>query len=170
VTIDQLNNLDQEAFAREAGWVFEHSPWVARRAWLRRPYFSIEDLHGKMTTEVEQASRDEQLALLRAHPDLGSRAGMSSSSTNEQAAAGLDKLNAEEFQRLHRLNKAYTDKFTFPFLFAVKGSDKSEVLKTLERRLESSPEEEFIEALRQVYRIARFRLEAIIEDRPQETR
>ena len=166
MTIDQLNNLDREAFVREASWVFEHSPWVARRSWLRRPYFSIEDLHAKMTSEVEQASRDEQLALLRAHPNLGSRAGMSSSSTNEQAAAGLDELNAEEFQRLHRLNKAYTDKFAFPFLFAVKGSDKSALLKALERRLESSPEEEFLEALRQVYRIARFRLEAIIEDRP----
>jgi 2-oxo-4-hydroxy-4-carboxy-5-ureidoimidazoline decarboxylase len=169
VTIDQLNNLDQEAFVREVGWVFEHSPWVAKRAWLCHPYFSIEDLHGKMTSEVEQASRDEQLTLLRAHPDLGSRASMSASSANEQAAAGLDKLNAEEFQRLHRLNKAYTDKFEFPFLFAVKGSDKFQILGALERRLESSPEEEFLEALRQVYRIARFRLEAMIEDRPQES-
>jgi 2-oxo-4-hydroxy-4-carboxy-5-ureidoimidazoline decarboxylase len=169
VTIDQLNNLDQEAFVREAGWVFEHSPWVAKRVWLRHPFTSIEDLHAKMTSEVEQASRDEQLALLRAHPDLGSRAGMSSSSTNEQAAAALDKLNVEEFQRLHRLNKAYTDKFAFPFLFAVKGSDKFQILAALERRLESGPEEEFFEALRQVFRIARFRLEAIIEDRPLET-
>jgi 2-oxo-4-hydroxy-4-carboxy-5-ureidoimidazoline decarboxylase len=169
VTTDQLNNLDQEAFVREAGWVFEHSPWVAKRVWLRHPFTSIEDLHTKMTSEVEQASRDEQLALLRAHPDLGSRAGMSSSSTNEQAVAGLDRLTAEEFLRLGLLNKAYTEKFAFPFLFAVMGSDKSAILKALERRLESSPEEEFFEALRQVYRIARFRLEAIIEDRPLET-
>jgi 2-oxo-4-hydroxy-4-carboxy-5-ureidoimidazoline decarboxylase len=169
VTIEQLNNLDHEAFVRETGWVFEHSPWVAERAWRRRPFSSAEDLHGKMTSEVDQASREEQVALLRAHPDLGSRAAMSQSSTNEQTAAGLDKLTAEEFLGLLLLNKAYTEKFAFPFLFAVKGSDKVQILEALERRLQSSPEEEFLEALRQVYRIARFRLEAIIEDRPQET-
>lgn len=169
MTIDQLNNLDQEAFVREAGWVFEHSPWVAERAWRRRPFSSIEDLHGKMTSEVAQALRDERLALLRAHPDLGSRAAMSPSSENEQAAAGLDRLTAEELPGLLQLTKAYTEKFAFPFLYAVKGSGKVQILEALERRLESSPEEEFSEALRQVYRIARFRLEAIIEDRPQET-
>jgi 2-oxo-4-hydroxy-4-carboxy-5-ureidoimidazoline decarboxylase len=169
VTIDQLNSLDQEAFVHEIGWVFEHSPWVAKRAWPCRPFSSVADLHGKMTAEVEQASPDEQLALLRAHPDLGSRAAMSASSTNEQAAAGLDQLNVEEFQRLRRLNKAYTEKFAFPFLFAVKGSDKFQILEALERRLQSSRDEEFQEALCQVYRIARFRLEAIIEDRPKET-
>src|SRR5208282_1999540 len=106
VTIDLLNTLDQAAFIREAGWVFEHSPWVAERAWRSRPFVSVEDLHVKMTSEVAHASRDEQLALLRAHPDLGSRAAMSASSTNEQAAAGLDRLTAEEFQRLHRANNA----------------------------------------------------------------
>jgi 2-oxo-4-hydroxy-4-carboxy-5-ureidoimidazoline decarboxylase len=169
VTIDQLNTLDQEAFVHEIGWVFEHSPWVAQRAWPCRPFTSVVDLHGKMTAEVDQASHDERLALLRAHPDLGSRAAMSASSTNEQAAAGLDHLNLEEFQRLHRLNKAYTEKFAFPFLFAVKGSNKLQILEALERRLQSTRDEELQEALRQVYRIARFRLEAIIEDRPQET-
>jgi 2-oxo-4-hydroxy-4-carboxy-5-ureidoimidazoline decarboxylase len=168
MTINQLNNLDQDAFVREAGWIFEHSSWVAERAWRGRLFISIEDLHAKMTLEVAQASRDEQLALLRAHPDLGSKAAMSASSTNEQTAAGLHQLTAEEFQRLHRLNNAYTEKFGFPFLFAVKGSNKFQILDALERRLQSGPEEEFQEALRQVYRIARFRLEAMIENHSQE--
>jgi 2-oxo-4-hydroxy-4-carboxy-5-ureidoimidazoline decarboxylase len=169
VTIDQLNDCDQEAFVREIGWVFEHSPWVAERAWRHRPFCSVDDLHGKMTSEVAQAPPNEQIALVRAHPDLGSRAAMSASSKDEQATAGLDRLTAEEFQRLHRLNNAYRKKFGFPFLFAVKGSDKLRILDALERRLQSSLDEESLEALHQVYRIARFRLEAIIEDRPKET-
>ncbi len=108
------------------------------------------------------ASVGEQLALLRAHPDLGTRARMTEASTGEQAAAGLDSLTAEEFDRLHRLNAAYRLKFGFPFLFAVKGSTKAVILEALERRLAARDEDELAEALRQVFRIARFRLESAI--------
>ena len=107
---------------------------------------------------MDQATRDERLALLRAHPDLGTRARMSDASVGEQQGAGLDRLTAEEFDRLQQLNHAYREKFGFPFLFAVKGSTKHDVLAALERRLPSTPEEEFEEALRQVGRIALFRL------------
>jgi len=105
----------------------------------------------------------EQLALFRAHPDLGTRAKVSPSSTSEQAGAGLDRLTSEEYARLTDLNDAYREKFGFPFLYAVRGSDKFAILEALERRLSSNPEDEFQEALRQVFRIARFRLESVID-------
>ena len=103
------------------------------------------------------------MALLRAHPDLGTRARISAASTAEQSGAGLDRLTPDEFERLQRLNSAYRDKFGFPFLFAVKGSTKYDILQALERRIQASPDAERQEALRQVYRIAEFRLRDTIK-------
>lgn len=159
--IEDINALARGEFVDRLGWVFEDSPWVASRAWEMRPFGSLEALHAAMTNEVERAARGEQLALLRAHPDLGARAKMSEASVGEQAGAGLDRLTPEEFERLGRWNAAYREKFGFPFLFAVKGSTKHDILKALERRLNAAPEDEFRVALEQVYRIARYRLEAI---------
>jgi OHCU decarboxylase len=113
---------------------------------------------------VEAAPVEKKLALLRSHPDLGARARMSTASTAEQSGAGLDSLTATEFDRLQRANAAYREKFGFPFLFAVKGSTRHDILVALERRLQSSPENEFAEALRQVYRIAGFRLRELLND------
>ena len=158
MTVAELNALDRAHFVAAIGWVFEHSPWVAERAWAARPFATLEALHRAMIAQVEAASPEEQLALLRAHPDLGARARISAASTEEQAGAGLDRLTPEEFERLHRLNAAYRDKFGFPFLFAVKGSTKHDILSAQEGRLEAAPEEEFREALHQVHRIAGFRL------------
>jgi 2-oxo-4-hydroxy-4-carboxy-5-ureidoimidazoline decarboxylase len=162
-TFPHLNSLDRTRFIEAIGWVFEHSPWVAERAWAARPFADLATLLAAMKAAAETARPEEQLALLRAHPDLGTRARISSASTKEQAAAGLDHLTPEEFQRLQTMNSAYRSKFGFPFLFAVKGSTKYDVLDALERRIDASPEEEFQEALRQVYRIAEFRLRETIE-------
>ena len=115
-----------------------------------------------MVTQVEAASRDEQLGLLRAHPDLGTRARMSVASAGEQAGAGLNTLTSEEMQRLEMLNGIYQTQFEFPFIYAVRGATKEDILRALESRLDSSREDEFREALKQVYRIARFRLEATL--------
>lgn len=115
-----------------------------------------------MTSVVDVADEDEQLALLRAHPDLGARARMSEASVGEQQGAGLDRLTPEEFHRLQQLNLAYREKFGFPFLFAVKGSTKHDILAALERRLPADRDEEFSEALQQVYRIALFRLQDLL--------
>ena len=117
-----------------------------------------------MNGEVAAASPEEQLALFRAHPDLGTRAKTSPSSNSEQAGAGLDRLTSGEYKRLLDLNTAYLKKFGFPFLYAVKGADKFAILEALDRRLNSNPQDEFQEALRQVYRIARFRLESLINE------
>jgi OHCU decarboxylase len=161
--LEQLNDLDEARFTDAIGWVFEHSPWVAARAWIERPFASLDQLCDRMNRVVETAPRTEQLALLRAHPDLGTRAKVSLSSEREQAGAGLDKLTPEEFVTLLQLNSAYKDKFTFPFLYAVRGSSKFDILDALEKRLARMPDEEFHTALQQVYRIARFRLEDFIK-------
>jgi 2-oxo-4-hydroxy-4-carboxy-5-ureidoimidazoline decarboxylase len=159
MTIDALNSLSREDFVNAVGWVFEGSPWVADRVWNSRIFEDADSLHQAMVNQVEAASREEQLALLRAHPDLGTRARITAASGAEQATAGLDQLTPPEFERLERLNTEYRDKFGFPFLFAVKGSSKHDILRELEQRLEDDPEREYREALRQVYRIARFRIE-----------
>jgi 2-oxo-4-hydroxy-4-carboxy-5-ureidoimidazoline decarboxylase len=155
MTLEELNALDQGAFTASVGWVFEDSPWVAERVWALRPFSDWAALHRAMVSQVQAATHDEQLALLRAHPDLGTRARLSQASASEQAGAGLDQLTREE---LDRLNNSYKEKFGFPFLFAVKGSTKHDILLALEQRLASTYEDEFGEALRQVYRIAEFRL------------
>ena len=159
MTIADLNSLERAQFVSAIGWVFEHAPWVAGRAWEMRPFENVEELHRALVEQVERGSPEEQLALLRAHPDLGTRARVSDASSAEQAGAGLDQLTQAEFERLRGLNEAYRDKFGFPFLFAVKGSTKHDILDALEGRVRSSREEEYLVALDQVYRIARFRLE-----------
>ncbi len=162
MTLAELNACDRARFVDAIGGVFEHSPWVAERAWERRPFASVDELHDAMMLEVTRAPRHEQLALLHAHPDLGTRARMSDSSTAEQSGAGLDRMLPAEFERLQRLNAAYWQKFGFPFLFAVKGSTANQILEALEERLPATPDAEFVEALRQVSRIALFRLEVAI--------
>lgn len=159
MTIDELNQMDRAAFVAAVGWIFEHSPWVAERAFDARPFASFDALHAAMTDQVERATFAERLALLQAHPDLGTRARLSEASSAEQAGAGLDTLTPGEFEQLHRLNDAYRARFGFPFLFAVKGGTKHDILRALQSRMEATPEDEYREALRQVYRIARFRLE-----------
>jgi 2-oxo-4-hydroxy-4-carboxy-5-ureidoimidazoline decarboxylase len=160
MNIDEINHLSKTEFVEKLGWIFEGSPWVAERAWAHGPFASLDALHAAMVAEVEHASTDEQLALLRAHPDLGARAKMSGASVAEQTGAGLDHLTSEEYDELTRLNTGYRDEFGFPFLIAVKGCTKDDILRSLRKRVAGSREEEFRTALEQVFRIARFRLEA----------
>jgi OHCU decarboxylase len=164
MTLTQVNAHDRKNFVEALGWIFEGSPWVAERAWEMRPFAALDALHGAMVSVVSSATKHEQLTLLRAHPDLGARAAMSDASTREQDGAGLDTLTAAEMARLQALNGAYRDRFGFPFLYAVRGSTKHDILDALERRLPSAPEAEHDEALQQVFRIARFRLEEAIEE------
>jgi xanthine dehydrogenase large subunit len=158
--IERARAAREAEFVHRLGWIFEGSPWVAERAWAHGPFASIDALHAAMVAEVERASADEQLALLRAHPDLGARVRMSGASVSEQSGAGLDRLTAEEAAELLRWNAAYREKFGFPFLLAVKGCTKDDILKALRERLPGTREEEFRTALNQAFRIARFRLEA----------
>jgi len=162
MTLAGLNALDLGAFREALGWVFEDSPWVAERAWHHRPFVTLESLHAAMAAAVAEASTAEQLSLIRAHPDLGTRARMSAASEGEQSGAGLDRLTAAEFDRLRSLNAAYRNKFGFPFIYAVKAADKQDILAALETRLAAQPGAERAAALGQIYRIAQFRLESMI--------
>src|SRR5712692_4636508 len=117
-----------EQFVEKIGWVFEDSPWVAERAWKLGPFADIDALHRAMVAQVAAASYEEQLALLLAHPDLGTRARVSDASREEQAGAGVDRLTGEEIARLD----AYRERFGFPFLFAVKSGTKQDMLRALE--------------------------------------
>ena len=161
-SIAQINAFSQPEFVDALGWVFEGTPWVAERAWNDRPFHTVLQLRERMVAEVAAANHDEQLALLRAHPDLGTRAAISPTSTAEQASAGLDRLTPGEHATLLDLNNAYKEKFGFPFILAVKGFGKAVILDSLEHRLESTADAEFKEALSQVFRIAGSRLEALI--------
>ena len=162
MTLATLNKCDQRQFIDAVGWVFEHSPWVAERAWQNRPFASVDALHDAMTQEMFAAAPAKQLTLLRAHPDLGARARMSDASTTEQSGAGLDSLTPFQYERLRAQTSEYGRRFGFPFLYAVKGSTIDEILAALDERMASDPAAEFNEALRQVMRIARFRLDATV--------
>jgi 2-oxo-4-hydroxy-4-carboxy-5-ureidoimidazoline decarboxylase len=162
MTIEDLNSKDLAGFIEAVGWVFEHSPWVASRVWAKRPFATVGALHAAMEAEVASADPEQQLSVLRAHPELGARAEMSEASQTEQAGAGLRELPRAELERLQRLTSSYRTKFGFPFLYAVKGATSQTILNALEARLASTREAEHAEALRQAGRIARFRLEEMM--------
>ena len=167
LTLAALNRADQARFVETLGGVFEHSPWVAEGAWAARPFESVEGLHRAMVGVVEEAE-EKHLGLIRAHPDLAGKAAragnLTAASSQEQAGAGLDRLSDEEYERFHALNDAYKEKFDFPFILAVKGHTKESILSSFEVRLPHSAEEERRTALAEIYKIARFRLEALIGD------
>jgi 2-oxo-4-hydroxy-4-carboxy-5-ureidoimidazoline decarboxylase len=154
----------KESFVRRYGKIYEDSPWVAEAIWpgagaLR----SAPAMASAMAAVVDSAPREQKLALIRAHPQLASRARMADASVREQSGAGLDQCSAEEFAAFQRLNAAYNDRFGFPFIVAVKGLNRRDILDAFAARLANSPETEFAEALRQTHRIAGFRLAELFE-------
>ncbi|MFS0779427.1 2-oxo-4-hydroxy-4-carboxy-5-ureidoimidazoline decarboxylase [Neobacillus sp. 3P2-tot-E-2] len=159
--MEEVNLMNKEEFVQKVGWVFEHSPWVASAAWESMPFESRENLLQTMIDIVQNAEESRQLALLRAHPDLGTRLQMSEVSQKEQAGAGLDRLSKEEFEEFVLLNEMYVNKFAFPFIMAVKGQSKETILAAMKQRVDNSYEEEYNIALREVYKIAGFRLNDI---------
>ena len=169
VTLEALNHASHDQVERALGGVFEHSPWIAARAAQARPFASLEALHAAMIAVVRRASREEQLALLRAHPDLAGRAARAGALTNasaaEQSSAGLDRLDDEEYERFGRLNSAYREKFGFPFIIAVRRHDKTQILAAFETRLGNTQAQEVETALAQVFEIARLRLAGLITER-----
>lgn len=162
-TIAELNRADRETFVERLGSVYEHSPWVAERAWDDRPFESVADLHVSMRSAVEGADRERRLELLRAHPDLGEQTEMTDASVEEQASAGLDQLTPEQYEAFQRLNERYRDEFGFPFIMAVRGESPDEIRAGMEERVEHSRAEEFRTAIDEVHTIARLRLEERLE-------
>lgn len=166
MNVGELNAGDRVGFVDALGAVFEHSRWIAERAWSRRPFGAAADVMNAMLSVVESASDDEKIALIRAHPDLAGKAAragaLTEHSTSEQAGVGLDRLSDEEFDRFHRLNDAYKARFGFPFVVAVRGHTRETILAAFETRLENDQTAEMAEALRNIGLIARFRLEDVL--------
>ena len=161
--IAQLNLVDREQFVEVLGTLFEHTPEIARKVWNYRPFADAATLHQKMVEVVSKMSIDEQLALIRAHPDLGSKASMAEDSVKEQAGLGLDRLNPQEYDYFQRINQAYKDKFGFPFIIAVKNQTKDSILEAFERRLKNTMEAEIASAIAEINKIALFRLLNLVE-------
>lgn len=162
MTLDHLNEFDRTVFVAALGEIFEHSPWVADAVYELRPFPNVEGLHAAMAAAVDAAPMEQQLALIRAHPQLAGKAAirgeLTDASTREQKGAGLDQCSPEEFARLHALNAAYEEKFGFPFIIAVRGHTRGSIIDAMEQRLANDPMTEHAEALRQISRIARLRL------------
>ena len=168
VTLDQVNAASAADMARLLDGIYEHSPWIPQRAAVRAPFASLAQLKHALVQAVREASRDEQLGLIRAHPELAGKAmvarTLTAESTNEQGKAGLTACTPEEFARIQQLNADYNARFGFPFILAVRGPrgtglGKAEIISTFARRLANLPDVEFAEALRNIHRIAEIRLD-----------
>lgn len=159
------SQLDRDAFVTAFADIYEHSPWVAERAYdkgIDAGCDHIETLHALMADTLLNARREEQLALINAHPDLAGKAAiqgeLTEASTSEQAGAGISQCTPDEFERFTYLNNAYKDRFGFPFIMAVKGSNRHTILASFEERIHNNPEQEFDRALAEINKIALFRL------------
>lgn len=166
-TLEQLNAADVAAFVALLDGTYEHSPWIAERAAAARPFASLAQLKHALAQVVTAATLDEQLGLIRAHPELAGKAmvakALTAESTHEQSKAGLTDCTPEEFARIQRLNADYNAKFGWPFILAVRGPrgqglPRSEIIATFARRLDGHPDFERAECLRNIHRIAEIRL------------
>lgn len=158
-TLAAINAMPRDDFIAAFGDVAEHSPWVAERAAAARPFANRTAMIDAFAAAMRAAGHKEQLALIRAHPDLATRARLTKDSSNEQKGAGLDTLNPVEWARFIDLNAQYKKRFGFPFILAVKGATKERILASFEARIGADPKDEFEMALTQIARIIRFRLE-----------
>jgi OHCU decarboxylase len=157
--------MTRPEFVKRFGGVYEHSPWVAEAVYdarLHPAHDGVKALHAAMIEAVETAPRERKLELLRAHPDLAGRLAirgeLTPSSTREQASARLDACTPAEYDRFQELNTAYRAKFGFPFIMAVRGKTRAEILAAFERRIHNEPDAEFRAALDEVHTIALLRL------------
>lgn len=155
------DDMTRDEFLRRFGHIYEASPWVAEGVWPNPPT-DLDGLATVMAAVVDGAPRERKLALIRAHPELASRTKMAESSVKEQAGVGLDQCAPDEFDAFQRLNAAYNARFGFPFIFAVKGATRADILAAFEARLHNDPETEFETAIAQIHRIARFRLAELL--------
>jgi len=176
LTLEQLNRSTQSEFVALLDGTYEHSPWIAERAWSRRPFASLAALKRALVAVLREAGREPQLALIRAHPELAGKAmvgrTLTAESTNEQGQAGLTACTAAEFATLQRLNADYNAKFGWPFILAVRGPrglglGRAEIIASFERRLAGHPDFEFAECLRHIHRIAEIRLDDKFGHRPE---
>jgi OHCU decarboxylase len=153
------------AFIQKYGGIYEHSPWVAEQGFDAASGTSPDKLGEVLAQCVDTTDHDTKLQLIRAHPDLAGRAavrgGLTAESTAEQASAGIDQCTDDEYAQFVEFNTAYVQKFGFPFVMAVKNSNRHEILAAFATRIENDAEAEFATAIREIHKIARLRLAAM---------
>lgn len=163
LSVAEVNAMTRQQFIDAFGGIAEHSPWVAEIAAAFRPFSSTEDMIEAFANAVTTADTESRLDLLNTHPNLAGRAAIAgdigAESRSEQAGAGLDRLTAEEFAQFTKQNTAYKDKFGFPFILAVRGATKHDILAAFDARIGSDRDTEFATAIAQVCKIIRFRLD-----------
>jgi 2-oxo-4-hydroxy-4-carboxy-5-ureidoimidazoline decarboxylase len=167
VELAAVNGLGEREFVERFGGVFEHSPWVAQRVWRKRPFASIDALHEAMMQVVSAATKEEQLALVRAHPELaGTEAKdgtLTPDSSSEQGRLGLNRLTAAELKRISELNRRYRDKHGFPCIVALRlHAARESVMAEMARRIGNDSDTELENALGQIRHITRGRLAKIV--------
>jgi len=161
-TIKKVNQLSENEFIATFGNVFEKTNWIANKAFNSKPYKDFDEFRSKMITIYENSSKEDCLKIFNAHPELAVEKKLTEDSHKEQRSANLNRCNNEEFNEFKNLNIEYRNKFGFPFIIAVKGKNKNEILNNFRRRIKNEINLEFNEAKLQVKKIANFRLNEII--------
>jgi 2-oxo-4-hydroxy-4-carboxy-5-ureidoimidazoline decarboxylase len=170
VTLAELNSLDEARFVALLDGVFERSPWVAQRAWQGRPFASVEELFQGMARALGRATPEEQLALIRAHPELAGReaAGgrLTVDSSSEQGRLGFMSLDRSHFEQMNELNRTYRQRFGIPCIVALRlHASRASVMAEMQRRLGNTAQAEHAAALEQIGHIARGRLEKLVREK-----
>ncbi len=167
MNLEEVNQLNREEFVARFGSLFEHSLWVAEEAWRSRPFGSVEEMWRAFEDAMYAASRERQLDLIRAHPDLARKAAVageiSLESKREQTSAGLDRLSSGEFEAFIRMNREYREKFGLPMVVCVREHTKESILENVQSRIGASRDEEIRTALAEISKISHYRLLDIVE-------
>ena len=162
-SIDTFNKLNKSEFLSIFGNVFEKTEWIAEKCYNSKPFNNVQELVNKMMETFENSIKEKHLEILNSHPDLAVKKKLTKESENEQANANLNQCTNDEYEEFNRLNEKYKKKFGFPFIIAVKGKNKNEILKIFRQRITNNINLEFEEAKKQVKKIATFRLSEIIK-------
>ena len=163
ISLEKINNLNKSDFLTIFGNVFEKSEWISEKVFDLRPFKNFEDLFSKIIGIYENSDKKIILKILNSHPELAVEKKLTTNSKNEQKNANLNECTNDEYNEFKKLNIEYKKKFDFPFIIAVKGKNKDEILNYFRERIKNSLDEEFLEAKKQVKKIATFRLEEIIK-------
>ena len=162
-SIDKVNKLSKSEFISIFGNVFEKTVWIAEKAYYLKPFKNTKELIFNLIKIFENSQKESHLKILNAHPELVVGKKLTSDSKKEQNNASLDQCLSEEFKEFKELNEEYKKKFGFPFIIAVKGKDRKEILKNFRERVKNNLDLEFLEAKEQVKKIATFRLDDIVK-------
>ena len=162
-SIDKFNKLSKAEFISIFGNIFEKTEWIAEKCYESKPYNNLDELVSKMMKIFENIEKERHLEILNSHPDLAVEKKLTKDSKNEQKNASLNQCTDEEFVEFKKLNEEYKKKFGFPFIIAVKGKNKEEILNSFRQRITNNINLEFEEAKKQVKKIASFRLGEIIK-------